>query len=77
MTFYTGSQIPEWKNNLFVGTLSGMHIARLVLDANNKVVGEERLLEDETQRFRDVTQGQDGALYAVTDQGRLYRIGKK
>lgn len=77
MTFYTGSQIPEWKNNLFIGTLSGMHIARLVLDANNKVVGEERLLEDETQRFRDVTQGQDGALYAVTDQGRLYRIGKK
>ena len=74
MTFYTGSQIPEWKNNLFIGTLSGMHIARLVLDANNKVVGEERLLEDETQRFRDVTQGQDGALYAVTDQGRLYRI---
>lgn len=77
MTFYTGSQIPEWKNNLFIGTLSGMHIARLVLDANNKVIGEERLLEDETQRFRDVTQGQDGALYAVTDQGRLYRIGKK
>lgn len=77
MTFYTGSQIPEWKNNLFISTLSGMHIARLVLDKNNKVVGEERLLEDETQRFRDVTQGQDGALYAVTDQGRLYRIGKK
>lgn len=77
MTFYTGSQIPEWKNNLFIGTLSGMHIARLVLDKNNKVVGEERLLADEFQRFRDVTQGQDGALYAVTDQGRLYRIGKK
>jgi aldose sugar dehydrogenase len=77
MTFYTGSQIPEWKNNLFVGTLSGMHIARLVIDKNNRVIGEERLLSDETQRFRDVTQGQDGALYAVTDQGRLYRIGKK
>jgi aldose sugar dehydrogenase len=77
MTFYTGNQIPEWKNNLFVGTLSGMHIARLVIDKNNKVIGEERLLSDETQRFRDVHQGNDGALYAVTDQGRLYRIGKK
>ncbi|MPR33383.1 PQQ-dependent sugar dehydrogenase [Salmonirosea aquatica] len=77
MTFYTGNQIPEWKNNLFIGTLSGMHIARLVLDKNNRVIGEERLLADQTQRFRDITQGQDGALYAVTDQGRLYRIGKK
>ncbi len=76
MTFYSGNQIPEWKNNLFVGCLSGMHIARLVIE-NNKVVGEERLLKEEFQRFRDVTQGKDGALYAVTDQGRLYRIGGK
>jgi glucose/arabinose dehydrogenase len=76
MTFYSGDLIPEWKNNLFVGCLSGMHIARLVIE-KNKVVGEERLLSEEYQRFRDVTQGKDGALYAVTDQGRLYRIGGK
>ncbi|RAJ08652.1 glucose/arabinose dehydrogenase [Chitinophaga skermanii] len=75
MTFYTADRIPEWKNNLFLGALSGMHIVRLVI-ANNKVVGEERLLAGEGQRFRDVTQGNDGALYAVTDQGRLYRIDK-
>lgn len=75
MTFYSGNAIPEWKNNLFVGCLSGMHIARLVIK-DNKVVGEERLLTDEIQRFRDITQGGD-ALYTVTDQGRLYRIGKK
>lgn len=76
ITFYTGDAIPEWKNNLFISCLSGMHINRIVIE-NNKVVGEERLLEKEEQRFRDVTQGADGALYAVTDQGRLYRIGKK
>ncbi len=76
MTFYSGDMIPEWKNNLFVGCLSGMHIARLIIE-NNRVVGEERLLTEEYQRFRDVTQGKDGALYAVTDQGRLYRIAKK
>ena len=76
MTFYTGSEMPEWKNNLFIGGLSSNHIARLVIE-NNKVVGEERILADEGQRFRDVTQGKDGALYAVTDEGRLYRIGKK
>ncbi len=76
MTFFTSDSIPEWKNNLFIGGLSGSHIARLVID-NNKVVGEERLLAGEGQRFRDVTEGKDGALYAVTDEGRLYRIGSK
>jgi glucose/arabinose dehydrogenase len=76
ITFYDGTGIAEWKNNLFISALSGMHICRIVIE-NNKVVGEERLLTSEKQRFRDITQGTDGALYAITDQGRLYRIGKK
>ncbi|MGF1923456.1 MAG: PQQ-dependent sugar dehydrogenase [Bacteroidia bacterium] len=76
MTFYSGTRIPEWQNNLFIGALSGTHIARLVI-ANNKVIGEERLLTSVSQRFRDVTQGSDGALYAITDAGRLYKIDKQ
>ena len=76
MTFYNADIIPEWKNNLFIACLSGNHICRLVI-ANNKVTGEERLLVEEGQRFRDITQGKDGALYTVTDEGRLYRIAKK
>lgn len=78
MTFYSGDLIPEWKNNLFIGCLSGSHIVRLEIK-DNKVVGEERLLTDRQDRFRDVQQGKDGALYAVCDgaHGKLYRIGKK
>ncbi len=76
MTFYSGKNIPEWKNNLFIGGLSSTHIVRLVIN-NNKVVGEERILAGEGQRFRAVTEGTDGALYAITDEGRLYRINKK
>lgn len=76
ITFYKGNTIPEWQNNLFVASLSGMHIARLVME-NNKVIGEERLLSSENQRFRDITQGTDSNLYAVTDGGRLYRIRKQ
>ncbi|HTF27281.1 MAG TPA: PQQ-dependent sugar dehydrogenase, partial [Flavitalea sp.] len=75
MTFYTGSNMPEWKNNLFISCLSSQHVDRLII-SNNKVVGEERLLGNLGQRFRDITQGKDGALYTITDQGRLYRIGK-
>lgn len=76
ITFYADGNIDEWENDLFIAALSGSHIARLVIE-NNRVAGEERLLADEKQRFRDITQGKDGALYTVTDQGRLYRIGKK
>lgn len=76
MTFYSGNRIPEWQNNLFIGSLSGTHIVRLVIE-NNKVTGEERLLSNEGQRFRDITQGIDGALYAITDQGRLYKIDRR
>lgn len=75
MTFYTGN-IEEWKNNLFITGLNSHHIARIVLE-NNRVIGEERILENEGQRFRDITQGEDGALYAITDEGRLYKIDKK
>jgi glucose/arabinose dehydrogenase len=73
--FYEGNAIPEWKNNLFVASLSGQHLDRLVIK-DNKVVGEERLLADKSQRIRDVTYLND-MLFAITDDGDIYRISKK
>lgn len=75
MTFYKSKDIPEWENNLFIGGLSGQHIARLIIK-NNKVTGEERLLVDKNERFRDVA-FYKGMLFAVTDGGSLYRVSKK
>jgi glucose/arabinose dehydrogenase len=75
MVFYTGDAIPEWKNNLFMCGLSSSHIARLVIE-NNKVVGEESLLADKSERFRDVA-FYNGMLYIITDSGNLYRISKQ
>lgn len=76
MTFYKGNRVPEWQNNIFIASLSGKHVARLVI-VDNKIAGEERLLSSENQRFRDITQGVDNALYAVTDEGRLYKIDRQ
>nr|WP_299205479.1 PQQ-dependent sugar dehydrogenase [uncultured Brumimicrobium sp.] len=73
MTFYKGDKIPEWENNLFLCGLNSNHIARIVLE-NNKVVGEERILVKDDERFRDIIQGKNGALYVVTDEGKLYSI---
>jgi glucose/arabinose dehydrogenase len=74
IAFYRGNAIPEWENNLFVGCLNIGHIDRLVIK-DNKIVGEERLLEDKHERFRDLASS-NGVLYAVTDGGNLYRISK-
>lgn len=75
ISFYKGNAIPEWENNLFIGGLSSMHIARLVIK-DNKVVGEEWLLGDKKERFRDIAY-HNGMLFAVTDNGSLYKISKK
>ncbi len=74
MAFYTADAIPEWENNLFIGGLRGQHISRLQL-TDSRVTGEERIAEEFEERFRDVGMGPDGALYTVTDSGKLYRIG--
>ena len=71
MTFYSGKLFPEWRGDLFMATMSplfGRKIVRLVLSETPqgmRVVGEEFLLSG--TRFRDVKEGRDGALYAVTD----------
>ncbi len=58
---------------MLVGALRGQHIIRLMIE-DNRVIGEERLLTEENQRFRDLATGLDGSLFAITDAGRLYRI---
>lgn len=75
MAFYTGAAFPGWKDNLFVGSLKFQYLARVVLDGS-RVVTEERLLEDQFGRIRDVRQGPDGLLYVLTDEdnGRLVRL---
>ena len=76
MTFYTADRFPAWRSSVFVGALAGQHIARLTIDGE-KVVAEEKLFAG-IARIRDVRQGPDGYIYALTDEprpdGRLLRI---
>jgi glucose/arabinose dehydrogenase len=73
MTFYTTDTIPGWKDNLLIGGLSSEAIIRLTLDGE-KVTEEERLPMQ--VRIRDVAQGPDGAVYALTDEtkGKILRL---
>jgi aldose sugar dehydrogenase len=76
MAFYTGDKMPGWKNSVFMGGLSGMQLVRLQLNAAGRVVGEEKLLRDRCERFRDVREGPDGLIYVLTDApaGELLRL---
>lgn len=75
MAFYTGDVFPEWQGDLFVGALRFQLLARLELDGE-RIVHEERLLERQVGRIRDVRQGPDGYLYLLTDapNGQLLRL---
>ena len=74
MTFYTGDRLKKFKDNLFLATLSGEHVHRVVFDKEMKVVKEEELFTDLRERFRQVKQGPDGALYFTTDSGKIYKL---
>ena len=74
MTFYTGTVIPQWTANLFVGCLGhpdntyAQHLHRLQIDGST-VVTEESLFKGQFGRIRDVVTGPDGFLYFSTSNG--------
>ena len=75
MAFYDGERFPAWRGSLLVGALKFRLLVRLELDGE-KVVREERMLEDELGRIRDVRVGPDSLIYLLTDDddGVLVRL---
>jgi glucose/arabinose dehydrogenase len=82
MAVYTGDKFPAWKNNLFIGAMrmgeipGTGHLQRIVLNDKLEELRREMLLVDLRQRIRDIRQGPDGNLYALTDEdaGVLFKI---
>jgi glucose/arabinose dehydrogenase len=76
--FYTGDAFPDWKGDLFVGSMQPGGLVRLKLE-NGKVTKETRYIGNPRQRVRDIQQGTDGLLYIITDspQGQIIRLDKK
>ena len=74
LAVYSGSHFPHWRGSLFSGGLASADIRRVGLDKDGNVTRQDRL--DIGARVRDVRQGPDGYLYALTDEdhGRLLRI---
>jgi glucose/arabinose dehydrogenase len=73
LAFYTGTRIPRWQGNVFLGALAGRALWRVELQGNVES-SRERLLGDVGERIRDVRQGPDGFLYLLTDGGKLIQL---
>jgi glucose/arabinose dehydrogenase len=73
MVVYTGDAFPAYRGHVFIGSLSGHQLVRVVLDGET-VVDEERIPLG--TRIRDVEQGPDGFLYLLTDEddGNVWRM---
>ncbi len=75
MAFYEGDKFPDWRGDLFVGSLKFGLLVRLEIKGN-EIVTEERLLGGKYGRIRSVVEGPDGYIYLLTDQsnGKLLRL---
>ncbi len=74
MMIYSGKLWPEWRGDIFVGSLKFDLLSRLDRDGDS-IVSEERLFADQYVRIRDVREGPDGAIWflAIGD-GTLFRV---
>ena len=72
MIIYTGDAFPEWRGDMFIGSMTPGGLVRLEM-ADGRITSETRYLDD---RVRDVQQGADGFIYVVTDaqNGKLLRV---
>lgn len=75
---YQGEMFPEWKGDLIVGSLKFQLVSRLDRDESGKILGEERMLEGEFGRIRDVNVAPDGSIWLLTDEsdGQIIRLSR-
>jgi glucose/arabinose dehydrogenase len=83
MTFYTGSKLPKWKGDIFVGgqrtgEIPGTgHLQRILVNEKLEELRREALLVPLRMRIRDVREGPDELLYVLVDHdqnGGVLRI---
>jgi len=67
LTIFQGDAVPGWNGNFFLGGLPGLQIQRVGFTDEFLLIGMEEIARDLRLRIRDLRQGPDGLLYAVSD----------
>jgi glucose/arabinose dehydrogenase len=72
LAWYTGDKLGPWKGHLFIGALNGQTLQRVAFDQPApQAERRDSLFMSLGRRWRQVVQGPDGYLYAVTDKRTL------
>jgi len=71
---YEGDMFPEWRGDIFIGSLKFDYISRL---SGVRLTEVEALKSSETKRVRDVRQAPDGSIWFISeDRGAIYQIAR-
>ncbi len=75
LTFYFGSEFPQWKGNLIVPGLAKGSLWRMVVDGD-KIISAEELFINSRVRLRKAIVSPGGQLYLLSDEedGKLIRV---
>lgn len=73
LAFYDGALFSDWRGDALIGALRDRKLYRLTFE-NGAVVQQSEPFPEVTGRVRDVRVDDSGVIYAVTDEGTLYRV---
>jgi glucose/arabinose dehydrogenase len=78
LVVYQGKMFPEWKDDVFTTSLKFGLISRIDRNKSGKFGEEERFLDADYGRLRDIIVAPDGALLVTTDDpdGQILRISR-
>lgn len=73
---YRGEMFPEWKGDFLIAALAGRGLWRVRLDPFDRLIEQEKLLNDLGERLREVREAPDGSIWLGTDSrnGRVLRL---
>lgn len=76
LAIYRGAMFPEWEGDFLVAALKYQLIARIERNDDGSIAKEERILQGDYGRIRDVKVAPDGSILLVTDEedGQLLRL---
>lgn len=73
---YQGAMFPEWRGDMFVGSLKDDYIARLEIRAET-TREVEKISNAATGRVRDIVEAEDGSIWFISvGNGAIYRISR-
>ena len=71
---YGGAMFPDWRGDMFVGSLKFDYISRLSGSPLREV---EQIRTDETARVRDIVEAPDGSIWFISvGEGAVYRLAR-